>query len=338
MKKREQIAVPNPIKEFNYDFNKNIMGNNDQANITRETSRKACEELKSNPNLLSIDPSVCNYNMSSIPNGFKNRLNTMESLNIRQDSLENKTNLSKIRPNIPPTYSITRQSPLKNNPIKANSKIMQRLINKSQNNSIELSQLSPLDNTGKSLNINSQSNLNYTNNRERIARSKSVEKLRSLVHERQSNSKNSKHSKTKSISSIHSNESQAMYKSVDMYLNRRHNQTQEKINYLKKEKLLRETEELRDRPHISKNSQMIVDRLVSNKQNVFDRLTSNSDIRKKIEKLNKIEEINNKNTNKPLINETSEKLQRTIDDLYLWHRNLNEKKEVTSQKINRVFI
>ena len=54
--------------------------------------------------------------------------------------------------------------------------------------------------------------------------------------------------------------------------------------------------------------------------------------------MNQIEEINRKSHEKPKINPTSEKLQRTIDDLYYWQNNLNNKMEEKKLKQSQVKI
>jgi hypothetical protein len=192
-----------------------------------------------------------------------------------------------------------------------------RISNQNQNNSIEISSLSNIKlNTPRS---------DYKNSKN------STDNLTKAVRERErSNSKN------RSISSINTVDSGKHQTSVDLYLQRRHTETQEKIRKLKNEKMRNETLELRDRPKISENSRKIVEKIVST-QTVFDRLTSNCGERKKIEKLNRLEEITKKNTNRPVINETSEKLQRTIDDLYKWHKNLNDKKQEIYQKNQNVY-
>ncbi len=340
IKKREKDALTGSFKDNNDQFNESLYKNNNLESLVNETQRKNYDGEyvdHSNPAYNSIDPSVCNYHLLSIQSNFNEAPKNQEKAINSSINHTNPNTYIKSNTQIPPTYPLGRRIPINDKPMNIQqSGIMQRLSNRSQNNSIELSQLSRRD---KPRNIINNTPLDKSNNahyRNLINRSKSVEKLRTNPRERNSNSKNSRQSKNKSISSIHSSDSHVMYTSVDMYLQRRHTETQQKLKKLKEEKINKEFEELRDRPQISKKSKMIVDRLITNKQNVFDRLTSKCDQRKKTENLYKIQEINNKNTSKPAINETSEKLQRTIDDLYLWHKNLSEKKEVISQKINMV--
>lgn len=60
--------------------------------------------------------------------------------------------------------------------------------------------------------------------------------------------------------------------SVSNYLDKRHQQTQEKLNKIKMEKIKKETEELKPIPKISENSKKIVESL-NQGGNVVDRLT-----------------------------------------------------------------
>ena len=129
---------------------------------------------------------------------------------------------------------------------------------------------------------------------------------------------------------------------INHYLDRRHHQTQERLKKLQEEKEKGEVKELQKKPKISKNSQMIIDRLMtsntpnSNTQaDVYDRLSSGKHNRKKKEDINLIENINNKNTSKPQINPVSQNLQRTIDDLYEWQEGVNIKKEKLEKNIER---
>ena len=122
--------------------------------------------------------------------------------------------------------------------------------------------------------------------------------------------------------------------SIGGYLDMRHSETIEKINKLKYEKLLEETKELRFHPKLSKNSKIIIDKLVDTKANVFDRLAHGRyHSRKKSEEKMKLEEINQQNT-KPAINKTSQKMQRTIDDLYYWQKCLDDKLEIHKNNVS----
>jgi hypothetical protein len=88
--------------------------------------------------------------------------------------------------------------------------------------------------------------------------------------------------------------------SVHLYLQRRHTEAQQKLLKIKSEKMKQETQEVRDRPSISKNSQKIAKKLSSN-QNVVERLTNKRNDTKKQEEISKIYEINNKCQNKPIV-------------------------------------
>jgi hypothetical protein len=86
--------------------------------------------------------------------------------------------------------------------------------------------------------------------------------------------------------------------SVHLYLQRRHTEAQQKLLRLKSDKIKRETDEVKDKPTISKNSQKIAQKLSSN-QNVVQRLTNKRNETKKQEEISKIFELNNKSQNKP---------------------------------------
>ncbi len=176
-----------------------------------------------------------------------------------------------------------------------------------------------------------------TVNKEEARKIKNINNIKSLNNINSLNRDSSRNNsmekkKNESFSTLDSQN----FTSVDLYLQRRHTEAQEKLQRLKLEKMNKEEAELRDRPKISKNSQKIVENLVKSNGNVFERLTSGSHSRKKTESMNKIEEINCKNFDKPKINPTSEKLQRTIDDLYYWQRDLNTKNEEAKQKQSQV--
>ncbi len=113
--------------------------------------------------------------------------------------------------------------------------------------------------------------------------------------------------------------------SVSYYLDRRHVETMEKINYMRSEQLKTEYGELREKPQLSKNSLVIAQRLGNS--NVFDRLTNGSQGRRKKDELKIIERNCSKNFDKPRINDSSQQLTRTIDDLLTWKKKVEMKKE-----------
>lgn len=211
---------------------------------------------------------------------------------------------------------------------KANYKFQNNLLIKSQ--SIEKLRQTERENQ----NLCEVSELRESNQRRGIKTPTNQNSQRNIISKTNfrnpsSNSKSSMKPKSKlgKNDSFNTLDSSGAVTSVNLYLQRRHTETQEKLQRLKNEKLKKEAQELRDRPKISENSKKIVERISkSGNQNVVERLTSKANERKKLEELSKLEEINRKNS-KPVINETSEKLQRTIDDLYFWQNNLNEKRE-----------
>jgi hypothetical protein len=100
--------------------------------------------------------------------------------------------------------------------------------------------------------------------------------------------------------SIYSTES-GYNSSVHYYMQRRHNETQAKLQKLRNEREDKELGEVRDRPHISRNSRKIVEEHMNNNMNVVERLTSPYYQRKKEEEASKILDMSNKNTNKPQV-------------------------------------
>jgi hypothetical protein len=113
--------------------------------------------------------------------------------------------------------------------------------------------------------------------------------------------------------------------SVSYYLDRRHMETMEKVNYMRSEQLKTEYGELREKPQLSKNSLVIAQRLGNS--NVFDRLTNGSQGRRKKDELKIIERNISKNFEKPRINDSSQQLTRTIDDLLNWKKKVEMKRE-----------
>jgi hypothetical protein len=88
--------------------------------------------------------------------------------------------------------------------------------------------------------------------------------------------------------------------SVHLYLQRRHTEAQQKLLRLKSDKIKRESDEIKDRPTISKNSQKIANKLSSN-QNVVQRLTNKRNDTKKQEEISKIFDLNDKSQSKPTV-------------------------------------
>ena len=201
-----------------------------------------------------------------------------------------------------------------------------RKINSSNSNSIDLSHLS------QEKILSPKTNYKFENNI--LSRCKSASKLNSSIK----TSKNCAASKKTNESTCTIESSCAT--SVNPYFQRRHTEAQEKLMRLKNEQIKKETQHIRDRPQISKNSKKIVENLIRNdgRKNsglVFDRLTSKIHERKRTEEIHNIDELH-KFSNKPIINNASEKLQRTIDDLYYWQKNLQEKRDKVIEENNSV--
>lgn len=189
---------------------------------------------------------------------------------------------------------------------------------------------SGLNSIDLSLNRNLSPKSDFKFNNQLLIKSKSTAKIKTIKSkDKSTNDKNN--------DSLYTLDSQACFSSVNGYFQRRHAEAQDKLQKLKTEQMKKENEEIRDRPAISKNSKKIVEKLINNNtKNVFDRLTSKANERKKTEEIKKIEETTTKVKDKPSINETSEKLQRTIEDLYYWKEDLNHKKEEMIKNKNYV--
>lgn len=161
-------------------------------------------------------------------------------------------------------------------------------------------------------NFNNDNNYYNINNR-RPSRVNSYNS-RNTSGEHNSNSKNRSNFKTmknavnlsrerenKSFENSRRNSKNYCETSVSNYLQRRHNESQQKIMKIKNEKIINEIKELRDRPNISAKSRKIVENSHHINANVFDRLTNKSQSRKKQLEIKKLEEMNNKNTEKPKV-------------------------------------
>jgi hypothetical protein len=328
----------------------------------RSVSKEKNSSVENRNNRVNISGQNFIPNQRSIPNS-KNNFNsndyTVCSLSSFNTGTSN-TNFNNVV--MPPAYpskiSRVASSPFQNYNRNLNTSINNK---KSARDSNAIS--FDLNNLSQDKILSPKTNYKFTNNI--IERCKSQEKLRtvskekffehqnqnlnylprdssrnsqrgnSLRNSQRGNSQRANSQERRKNDSFNTQESQN-FTSVDYYLQRRHTEAQEKLQRLKTEKMKKEEAELRDRPKISKNSQKIVQNLVQSNGNVIDRLTSGSYNRKKAEKINQIEEINRKTLDKPKINPTSEKLQRTIDDLYYWQNNLNTKMEEAKQKQSQV--
>lgn len=110
---------------------------------------------------------------------------------------------------------------------------------------------------------------------------------------------------------------------ANSYLERRHFQEMEKINQMRQEKYNEELSNIQNKPTINYTSKLINENR-KNEQTVFDRLTDASQFKKKNEEIRKIEEIN-ANTYEPKINSKSKNANRSIQDLFEWKKQKDEK-------------
>lgn len=116
------------------------------------------------------------------------------------------------------------------------------------------------------------------------------------------------------------------YSSAEGYWQRREMEKKRKMDQIRDMNYQKEQNAMRDRPNISKNSQIIASHLRSkSKEQVFDRLSSGVDMRKKNEDIKRIE-MRTRENRQPLINQSSQRLQRTIDDLYQWKVQIERKR------------
>ncbi len=145
--------------------------------------------------------------------------------------------------------------------------------------------------------INSRDSSVERNNKSRKSNYKTLKNAVSLSKEK----KNSQSIRSKQSSFDNSVSKINNQSSVNNYLTRRHQETQQKLMKIKNENVLQELKEVKDRPIISHNSRKILESKGHAKTNVFDRLTSKSHNRKKEMEIKKLEEMNNKNTLKPKV-------------------------------------
>ena len=132
--------------------------------------------------------------------------------------------------------------------------------------------------------------------------------------------------KNKNVSDIYD------YSQLNDYWNKRHQDNNKKIFKIKNELLKKTEKEIKSAPKISNRSKELANNSRINQSdnfkfnNIFDKLfhsniMNNSNISKKIY------------NSKPKINEKSEKMKRTIDDLYLWNTKRQKKIKENENKI-----
>jgi hypothetical protein len=154
-----------------------------------------------------------------------------------------------------------------------------------------------IPNKQNSRTINSRDNSIERNSRSQKSNYKTLKNAVSLKKEKR-NSATIKLKKSSFDNSLHYINDQT---SVNFYLVRRHQETQQKLMKIKNDNITQELKEIKDRPKISDNSKKIIEKSVHSKVNVFDRLTSKSHNRKKELEIKKLERMNNKNTLKPKV-------------------------------------
>jgi hypothetical protein len=121
-----------------------------------------------------------------------------------------------------------------------------------------------------------------------------------------------------------------------LYLERRHLEEMERLNHLRYEKMVKENQEVRDRPIISENSKFMASRKIAYQGagSVFDRLTDKTQLRRKQEEINFLNKIiyDEKFKHKPKINKVSKNCQRDVNDLLEWKRRKEERQESRREK------
>ena len=126
------------------------------------------------------------------------------------------------------------------------------------------------------------------------------------------------------IKSINTNNNTSKYSSMNEYWNKRNKENNKKITKLKNELIEKAKNDIKSVPKINNKSKELAKKSNKNKNdnlkciNVFEKL-----FQKKI--LAHSHTYKKRINNKPKINEKSEKMIRTIDDLYLWNNKRQKK-------------
>ena len=119
------------------------------------------------------------------------------------------------------------------------------------------------------------------------------------------------------------------YSSINLYWNKRSQDTFQKISQIKNELIKKEENEIHLIPKISEKSKELAinsDKYNIKFNNIYERLFYINNLNFNIDDKNNIKNNTNNNIQyHPLINEKSKKMNRTIDDLYSW-QNKKEKK------------
>ena len=121
-----------------------------------------------------------------------------------------------------------------------------------------------------------------------------------------------------------------IYSSSNNYWQQRDKKTKEKLNSIKTELQLRENKNLQQKPTISKNSQLIANKLRSNTyEKVYERLSTQIHNQKPHTALTTIQHV-------PQINTSSRLMERTVDDLYQWKAKIDMKRNQNEKKLNEM--
>ena len=209
-------------------------------------------------------------------------------------------------------------------------KLMKNLKNKNIKN------YNPIENKRSgSLNLNNYQEKNY--------KTEIITEKNNKNHQRKDNYSISNYSNTNinnTNNNKRNNSNTSVYSSNKSYWEKREIKTKNKLNTIKREELNKKKLEYRIKPKICKKSIEIAKKLLNN-ENVFERLGNGNTQRKHIETIKKISEKINKNKN-PNINLSSQRIKRSIQDLYKWKNKIeNKKKEkieyYNNQNINQSF-
>ena len=125
------------------------------------------------------------------------------------------------------------------------------------------------------------------------------------------------------------------YSSLNEYWNKRNQDNVKKIVKIKNELLKKGKKEIKSVPKISDKSKELAINSNKNKNdnfkfnNIFDKLFQNKNLNH-----SHIYQKKEKENSKPKINEKSEKMKRTINDLYLWN---NKRQKNIKEKENKIY-
>lgn len=135
--------------------------------------------------------------------------------------------------------------------------------------------------------------------------------------------------------------------SAGMYLNRRHRETQEKINKMRMQKFTEETTQMKFKPNISENSKKIIEKLVvkeTNNSRIYPNGQEDSNYNRNVNNSNskEINSMTHSKSHKNLLTKNSStkqlttKLNKTIEEMQDY-KKIIEKREVREEEVS-VFI